>query len=88
MNDFYFVYLLRSLKDGKFYIGFTTDVEKRLVAHSEGRNISTRNRRPLELIYFEAYRNKLDALGREKFLKSGSGHRFIKKQLNNYLDLE
>jgi len=39
----------------------------------------------LKLIYFEAYLNQSDALGREKFLKSGSGHRFIKKQLNNYL---
>ncbi len=85
INDFYYVYILLSLKDNKFYIGFTTNLEKRLIEHNSGKNTSTRNRTPFKLIYFEGYLNKQDALGREKFLKSGSGHRFIKKQLNSFL---
>lgn len=67
----YFVYILQSKKDNKLYIGYTEDLE---------------NRRPLELIYYEAYKNKLDAKKREVFLKSGSGHRFIQKQMVNYFE--
>jgi len=86
MDNFYYVYVLKSLKDCKFYIGFSTNVARRLIAHNEGKNTSTRNRRPLELIYFEGYLNKMDALGRENFLKSGSEHRFINNQLRNFLN--
>ena len=83
----YYVYVLRSSIDKKLYIGFTSNNPSiRLKAHNEGGVSSTKNRRPLQLIYFEAYLNKLDALGREKFLKGGSGHRYLKKQLKNYLN--
>ncbi len=82
----YYVYLLLSRRDLKFYIGFTEDVTRRLEDHNSGKVESTVDRRPLELIYYEAYLDKADALGREKFLKSGSGHRYIKKQLKNYLE--
>lgn len=82
---FYYVYVLQSLKDKKFYIGFTTNLKNRVKDHNNGINISTRNRKPLKLIYFEGYINKGDALGREKFLKSGSGLRYLKKQMRNYL---
>lgn len=81
----YFVYLLESLKDGGWYIGFSEDVNQRLIYHNAGRNVSTADRRPLRLIYYEAYQNKMDALGREKFLKSGSGHRFLRKPLFHFL---
>ena len=84
---FYYVYVLQSLKDEKFYIGFTTNLKNRLKDHNNGRNISTRDRKPFELIYFEGYLNKKDALGRKKFLKSGSGMRYLKKQMKYYLDI-
>ena len=77
----YFVYVLFSLQDKNFYIGFTENVTKRFEAHQSGKVESTKNRRPLELIYYETYFDKQDAEGREKFLKSGSGHRFLNKQL-------
>ena len=83
----FYVYLLLSKKDNKFYIGLTRDLKKRLKEHNAGKNKSTCYRKPLELIYFEAYKDKIDAQKREVFLKSGSGHRYIKKQLNNYLKL-
>lgn len=52
--------------------------------HFNGEVESTKLRLPLKLIYYEAYTEKEDAQGREKFLKSGSGKRFIKKQLKHY----
>lgn len=80
----YYIYLLQSEYDRLWYIGFTEDPFRRIEEHNNGKNLSTRNRRPWKLIYFEAYLEKRDALGREKFLKSGSGHRFLKKQLVHY----
>lgn len=81
----FYVYVLRSEKDELFYTGFTNDLKRRIYEHNVGKNVSTNYRKPLKLIYYEAYLNKEDALGREVFLKSGSGHRFIKKQLSHYL---
>lgn len=84
-TKFYYVYVLLSNKDNGWYTGYTTDLGRRLREHNDGESKSTRFRKPLELIYFEGYRSKKDALGREKLLKSGSGRRYIKKQLRNFL---
>lgn len=81
----YYVYLLQSKKDNGWYLGYTSDLKRRLHEHNRGDNTSTSYRGELVLIYYEAYLNKLDAIGRERFLKSGSGRRFLKKQLKNYL---
>jgi len=81
-----YVYVLQSLKDKDLYIGMTEDVVRREKDHYAGKVESTRNRRPLKLIYYECYLDEDDAKGREKFLKSGSGHRFLKKQLNHFFD--
>ena len=67
----YYVYVLLSLKDGKLYIGFSGDLRARLIEHSDGLVVSTRNRRPLKLVYYEAYTDKKDAESREKYLKGG-----------------
>lgn len=80
----FYVYVLRSVKDRELYIGYTDDLRFRLKLHTEGKVKSTKHRRPLELIYYEAYLEKADAKGRELFLKSGSGHKFIRKQLAHY----
>ncbi len=82
------VYVLKSLSDHGWYIGYTEDVNQRIKDHNAGNNISTKPRRPLVVIYYETYLNKLDALGREKFLKSGSGRMFLKKQMKYYLSEE
>ena len=83
---FHYVYVLLSLKNCKFYTGYTTDLKQRVKDHNAGKNTSTKNRRPLKLIYLEGYLNKTDAVKRETFLKSGSGKKFINKQLVNYLN--
>jgi len=65
----FYVYVLKSLKDNKRYIGFTENLQRRLFEHNNGLVKSTKNRRPLELIYHEEFVSKKDALLREKFLK-------------------
>lgn len=81
------VYVLLSLKDNKRYIGQTDNEPKaRLKEHNAGQVTSTKSRRPFELIYDEVCIDKRDALGREKFLKSGSGHHYLKKQLKHFFD--
>jgi putative endonuclease len=80
------VYLLESIKTGKWYIGYTpNDVFKRLTKHNSGSVVSTKPYLPWKLIYYECYQDRKDATGREKFLKSGSGRNFLKKQLKYYL---
>ena len=81
----YFVYILRSSLDGKFYTGYTSDINKRLAEHNSGKVESTRKRIPFELVYFEYCLNLYDALNREKYLKTTYGKRYIKQRLKNYL---
>ena len=76
----YYVYLLRSKLDQKLYTGYTSDLKKRLREHQTGNVESTRNRRPMELIYYEAYQLKTLALQREKFLKTTKGKLQLRKQ--------
>ncbi|OGM32697.1 hypothetical protein A2803_01425 [Candidatus Woesebacteria bacterium RIFCSPHIGHO2_01_FULL_44_21] len=80
----YFVYVLFSLKDKKLYIGYSDNLESRISQHMMGKVSATKHRLPLQLIYYEAYLYKQDAKGREKFLKGGSGHRYLKKQLARF----
>lgn len=85
MKDMFYVYVIESEASGSWYIGYSSDLRARLKKHNQNGNVSTSNRGPWELIYYEAYVSKEDAMGREKFLKSGSGWRFLKKQMSYYL---
>ncbi|MGH8092188.1 MAG: GIY-YIG nuclease family protein [Chthoniobacterales bacterium] len=80
-----YVYVLRSRKDQNFYVGFTKDLPARLAAHNKGAIDSTKTRIPFELVYWEGCLNQADATGREKYLKSAWGKRYIKNRLRNYL---
>jgi putative endonuclease len=80
------VYILHSSRDDKLYTGYTNDIKRRVIEHNGGKVESTKNRRPLKLIYYEAYIEKSDAEKREIFLKSGSGKRYLKKQLKDYFE--
>lgn len=78
----YYTYLLRSVKDNGFYIGSTEDLKRRFEQHIRGRVESTKNRRPLELFYYEAYNNIELARDREKKLKQfGSSYVCLLKRL-------
>ena len=84
-NVMYFVYVLLSLQDHKFYIGFSKDIKKRLKDHNSGRNTSTKARRPFELIYYEAHYAKEDALRRERYFKTGKGKSTLKQVVRTAL---
>ncbi|MEJ5351107.1 MAG: GIY-YIG nuclease family protein [Melioribacteraceae bacterium] len=73
----FYVYVLLSLKDFKRYIGFTENLHRRLWEHNSGLVKSTKNRRPLKLIYHESFSSKHEAMMREKFFKSGRGRAFL-----------
>ncbi len=80
----YYVYVLQSETDHGLYIGYTADLVSRLRVHNAGESKSTMSLSPLKLIYYEAYLMESDAMGRERFLKSGAGRRYIDKQLSEY----
>ena len=69
----HFVYVLKSLKDQKYYIGETADIQARLEFHNKGLQRSTKNRTPFELVYIEEFETRSEALKREKQLKSWKG---------------
>ena len=77
----YYVYILKSRLDNRLYTGYTSDLKNRLKEHNSGNVQSTKNRRPLELFYYEAYCNKQYALRREKYLKTSKGKNQLKKQI-------
>lgn len=82
---YYYIYVLKSKKDGEFYTGYTIDLKNRLNQHNTGEVRSTKNRLPMELIYFEGCLNQQDATHREKYLKTSWGKRYIKNRIKNYL---
>lgn len=81
---FFYVYVLESQKDKENYVGFTTDIRKRIEEHNKGLNFSTRPRRPFKLIYCELCTNENDARRRERYLKTTRGRRFLVKRLISY----
>jgi len=84
----YYVYVLLSKKDNNIYTGFTSDLRRRIKEHKLGKVKSTDKRRPLELIYYETYKNKNDAKHREKYLKSGGkAKNTLKLQITKSLGL-
>jgi putative endonuclease len=85
MNSYRYVYVLRSLRDGMFYVGFTKNLANRIESHNKGLIPSTKQRRPLQLVYWEGCLNQADATLREKYLKTAWGKRYIKNRLKNYL---
>ncbi len=82
---FYYVYVLKSKKDKKNYVGYTENLKLRFEQHNAGLVVSTKNRRPLIIIYYEACLSRKDATHREKYLKTHYGKMFIKNRLKSYL---
>ena len=85
MPGYCYLCVLRSAKEGNFYVGLTRDLRARLLAHNSGKVPSTKRRVPLELIYWEECLNEHDAAMREKYLKTAWGKRYIKGRLRRYL---
>ena len=79
-----YIYVLISRLDKKLYIGYTKNLKLRFEQHNKGLVRSTKNRRPFDLIYYEACLSQTDATSREKYLKTTCGHRFLKQRLKSY----
>lgn len=80
---FYF-YALQSLRDNNLYFGYSSNLQKRFQEHNAGRVASTKNRRPLELVYYEAYRSESDARERERQIKRrAKAHISLKRRIKN-----
>ncbi len=75
----YYVYVLRSVEFGRFYVGLTDNVERRLKEHNSGKTSSTRFYAPRILLFVEKFDTRPEAREREKYLKAGSGKEFIKR---------
>ncbi len=82
----WYVYVLKSLKDKKWYTGFTDNLKKRFTDHNRGLVYSSRKRRPFSLIYYEACLDERDAKMREVYLKSGMGKRYVRNRLKFYFN--
>lgn len=80
----FYTYILQSEKDKKLYAGFTKNLKSRFELHKNGRVESTKNRRPLKLVYYEACLTQDDAITREKYFKTHYGKMFLKNRLKSY----
>lgn len=89
LNDFkfvyYYIYVLQSDRDKNFYVGYTENLKSRFKEHCNGRVNSTKNRKPLKLIYSECCLDKKDATHRERYLKTYLGKQFLRNRLKSYL---
>ncbi len=85
IGDMHYVYVLLSQKDNKFYIGFTSDLTRRFKEHTDGKAPSTKSRRPLKLLYYEAHLSKEDAMRRENYFKTTKGKATLKLMLRESL---
>ena len=81
----HYVYVLRPLADGQFYVGLTSNLPDRLRMHNAGLVNSTKLRAPFELVHWEGCLNRSDGAQREKYLKSAWGKRYLKNRLRRYL---
>ncbi|MBU1126765.1 MAG: GIY-YIG nuclease family protein [Patescibacteria group bacterium] len=80
----YYIYILHSVNFGRYYVGFTSNLKKRLKYHNKGSNRSTRAYRPYELIYFEKFVFKTEALKRERQIKKFKGGKAFKLLLSSW----
>jgi len=82
----YFFYTLKSLKDNNLYFGYTSDLRRRFKEHNAGLVKSTKNREPLVLVYYEAYKSDIDARERElQIKKRAKAHIGLKRRIKNSL---
>ena len=82
----YYTYILQSLKNEKLYVGYTKDLRRRFLEHNNKQGGSyTKSNAPFKIIFYEAYLNREDAVGAERFFKTGYGREVLKSKIKNYL---
>jgi len=75
----FYVYILKSLKDCRTYVGYYNDVQRRLQEHNSGQSKATKHRRPFEILFIEEFEIEQDAKKKELYWKSGAGRRKLKE---------
>jgi len=80
----FYTYILKSKKSDELYIGYTSNLKKRLEEHNRGLNLSTKSGKPWKIIYYEACIDQSDAKRRENYLKTTQGGRMLKIRLKDY----
>jgi len=83
VRQMFYVYILKSLKNRRFYTGSTNDIKRRLHEHNIGQTKYTSKTGPFELVYKETYNTSLEAKKRERFLKTGKGRELLKNILGS-----
>jgi putative endonuclease len=84
----FYVYVLKSLKSKRLYVGFTEDLKRRLDEHNRGSGGKfSKINKPFKLVFYEAFLDKKDAIKQEKFYKSGHGREVLKQKIENSLKL-
>lgn len=81
----YYVYVLQSLRNDKFYIGYTRDLRRRIEEHKSGKSHTTKRMLPIRLIFYESYLNKTDAIRREYYFKTSKGKTSLRLMLKETL---
>lgn len=81
----HYTYILKSLKDKKLYIGKSDDLKRRIGEHQKGKVEATKHRLPIELIFYEAFKNKADTTRREDYFKTTKGKRSLMIMLKESL---
>jgi len=76
----FYTYILKNTTTGRYYVGFTPDLKKRLEKHKGGLVISTKSNLNYDLEWYCAFKTKKQALNFERYLKTGSGIAFMKKR--------
>jgi len=77
----FYTYVLKSIKDNELYVGWTVDLKERINEHQKGHVRSTKNRLPIDLVYYEACLTREGAIKREKQLKTGFGRKYLKNRI-------
>ena len=78
----YYVYILKSLKNSKYYIGYTSDLNKRIQEHNNGKTKGNRFLAPFELVYKEEFEDATIARKREYYIKRQKDRQFIESLIN------
>lgn len=81
----FYVYILQSLRDKKFYVGYSSNLKRRLKEHETGGSTSTKRRLPFRLLYYEAHTSEKDAKRREKYFKTNKGKSSLRQMLREAL---
>lgn len=81
---FYYVYILHNVSKNFIYTGYSEDLKQRINSHNNGDNKATKKFLPLELIHYEAYKNKKDAKRREAYFKTTKGKTTLRTMLKDY----